>query len=245
MAKSKVVKKTPVRSVRAQYNCDDVEKYFDKAVYRVKKDIIPRINAIDERDKAQFALAKDHIGNYTTILQNQDTIKENQGTMKQEIITLAERQKRVYEDFVPRLTAGIESIHTKLDSHIIDETTEFKEIRNSSDKLSQTIGSIQHTLDNVSANGNRGLSASFTDVYNKLTDLETITQGARARAKFYTVLHDVVVTTPFLKPLKYKWGAILYVMIFMLILNTFLREFGVAFDLIAIFKWLFTFGKGG
>jgi hypothetical protein len=193
----------------------------------------------------QFGLAKKHIKNYNAILENQTIIKDNQGLMKQEITTLSERQKRVYEDFIPQLTDGLDKIHSKLDTHITEETQEFQEIRDSLKTTAAEIKGIQYTLDSVSANGKQGLSASLTDVLNKIGTLERLTHGARMRAKLWVVLHDVVLTTPILKPLKNKWGAIIYAIIIMFIANTILHSLGVDFDVFALVKWLIEQGKSG
>jgi hypothetical protein len=239
----KSLKKAKAKA-KTRYNCDEVEKYLDKAIISVKKDIIPRINAIDKRDKEQFKLAKDHIANYATILDNQSSLKSNQIKMKEEIIILSERQRRIFEDFVPQLKEGMDSIHEKLDAHIVDEEKEFQEIRLSTQKVADKAEAIQRTLDNVSANGNRGLSTSLTDIYEKLKDLEKITEGAKARTEFWLSAQKIINTNALLKPFKSKIGTIVYAIAFVIIINTILHSLGIEFDAIEIIKRLILIAKG-
>jgi len=176
----------------------------------------------------------------TEVMPQIESLKRDHVLMKQDMIEL---QKRVFDDLIPSLKDGIGDIGQKLDKHIETENQKFDHISSELSKAASHVETIQFTLDNVSANGNKGLSASMSDVYSKLRDLESLTEGPRNRAKFWAILHQVVNTTPFLKPLKYKWGAIFYFAILMLIINTILHSLGVDFNLVGIWKWLIKTGS--
>ena len=245
MAKSRVVKKKSVphkRSVRAVYNCDDVEEYLDTAISRIKNEIVPRIDAIDARDRLQYDTAKKIIQDANQIVlsrvEHAETILDK---VEKDVEEVFETRKELFGNIDKHFVL----LHNKIDQHISDETKEFQEIREATQKAASHVQVIQQTLDDVSANGKKGLTASFTDIYEKVKDVESATAGVRARVKFYTALHDVVVKTPFLKPLKYKWGALIYAAMLLLILNTVLHALGVNWDLIAFFKWLFSFIRIG
>ena len=165
--------------------------------------------------------------------------------MKADIMILADRQKIVYEDLIPQLKEGIASIHAQIEAHTTDEKQEFQEIREATQKSAGHVEAIQAILDNVSANGNKGLSNSLTDVYKKLNDLEHITAPARARAKFWTAAHDILTTQPLLRPLRTWYGAFIYLSLLLLIINTILHPFGVHWDIVSLIGQLWSALKPG
>ena len=244
----KTSSKRIVKKPKKVYDCEDVEGYLDRAILDVKKEInktvISRIEEIDIRDRAQFAITKEHIGLYASIVHTQDIIKTNQAAMESEIVGVGENQKRVSEQ-IPTIKSEILRLHDKIDTHLVDQDAEFKELHNTAKQTKVQVETIQQSLDNVSVNGNKGLAAAVGEIAVALRDLKQVTEGARARAKFWAVLHNIVATTPFLKPLKYKWGVILYATIFLLLVNTILRAYGIEFDLWELFKWLLLLGKTG
>jgi len=204
-------KRTPKKSAKTRnvHNYNDVKKYLDSEIEKVKDGLEPTFAALDDSDR--------------------DLMK---GQMK-------------LEASIPILNGGLERLHEKFDNHISEEYAEFSTIRNELTRAAAHTKEIQITLDSVSANGNKGLSASFTDIYNKLVTLEQITEGARARAKFWKLLHDMVETTPLLKPFKYKWGAVVYILFLIVIFNTMFHAFGLELNIIPLFKWIFEWIKNG
>ena len=155
-------------------------------------------------------------------------------SMKREIHSLSDQQIKIMEDFIPALS----DLHKKLDLHTLEETKVWNEFREELSKASNKVHDIQNTLDNVAANGNKGLGASFSDIYGKLKDLESITKPARARAKFWVAVNNLIESTPLMKPLRTKWGLILYSIVLILIANTIFHSFGLEFDVMTILKWL-------
>ncbi len=237
------------KSVRAVYDCDDVEKYLDQAIERVKDEIVPKIDAIDERDKMQYDMAKKIMVDAAIAAQGrQEAIQNKVDTVGKELQEIYESRK----EMVHHLTSSFDSLHnrfeelhTKLDQHIFDESTEFAGIREGLTKAATHVEAIQQTLDNVSANGKKGLTASFTDIYEKVKDVESATAGVRARAKFWKAMSDMIEKTALLKPLKFKVGWIVYGVVVLLAVSGFLHLFGVNIDLLFVFKWIFGLAKGG
>lgn len=249
--KTKRVKKSPTRKPKKTSphaaDCADLlktekslKRYLDK---RLEEQIIPRIDAVDERDKLQFSIASKHLEEYDSILQNQSELLHSQSHVKSEIVRIDERQKRLFEDMVPSLSDSISQLHNKLDAHIEEETNEFLNIRTELTSAAGHVEAIKHTLDNVSANGNKGLSSSLTDLYNKLDSLEKLNTGARARAKLWKVVHDVIDNTWFLRPVKSVWGLIVYFIVAVLVVNTVGHALGLEFNALSLIEKAVEFGK--
>jgi hypothetical protein len=205
----------------------ELKNYVDDKVDKLST----RIDIIDQRDATQFSIAKTHIAEYDVFLNNQAQLKAN-------FDILAERQARMIDDLVPEFREGINRIHTLVDTHIQDENIKFQEVREDLREAASHVKSIQNTLDNVSANGNKGLSASLTDMYNKLSEVQKITEGARSRRKLVNVFKSVVENTAILRPLKSKIGIAIYTVIAILILNSVLHPFGIGFSIEALFVWI-------
>jgi hypothetical protein len=211
MIKKKISNRKPKKSTKTKTSL--VVAKFDGA-------FIPKLNEIRRQTTHQYDLTRnllENIHDITTTRQLQ--IEESIGGVKDEVKLL-----RVEQDAgMQRFGTTLDSFSEKFDSHVDEERKRF-------DELFQAIDS-----------NNGGVTNSVGKIYTKLAELEMVTQGARARAKFWTVLHDVVVSTPILKPLKYKWGAVFYGIIFLVVLNTVAHAFGINLDLISIFK-LINFG---
>ena len=245
MAKStkpKTKKPTNARLTRESSSEQKVEVYIDKAVKQMRDEIVPRIDILDMRDKEQYTAARKIIIDSNAIAsERQSQVETTVKRVKDEIDEIFQERKIAFAEF----KTSIHSLHDKIDKHIEDETKEFLSIKNTLEKNTEHTLAIQKTIDDVSANGNKGLNASFNDMYSKLTELEKVTQGARARAKFWTVAHDIIENTALLKPLRYKWGAVLYIIIILLVVNTLLHALGWQFDVVSIVKWVLTLGKNG
>lgn len=217
MRKSKGKRKRTISLIKPKKSRLTIEEYLDRSIRRVEDSLIPRI----------------------------ENLKDEHTFVRQELIKLDERQERIFEDFIPSVNAGIQSIHDAFDKHTMDESRALSEIRSDLSKAATHVEVIQNTLDNVSANGNKGLSASFTDVYNKIKDLEKLTEGARTRKKFRILLNKMIESTPLLRPLKKMWGIITYAIIAIVIINVILYSFGVRIDIVNIIEWLITAGREG
>lgn len=62
------------------------------------------------------------------------------------------------------LTERIESLHEKIDTHVKDENKTFVNIENK-------IDNIDYAINNVQANGRKGLNESIQDVMNKIIEV--------------------------------------------------------------------------
>jgi hypothetical protein len=229
------------RTCKKNFDHLEVEGFVTKAVKKVENKILPLVTALDERDAKQFAQA-------TRLLEKQQTIVENmqveQSKLKTDTLLLSERQQRIFEDFIPEMRDGLSQIHSTIHDHITDEAGEFDEIRDNLKKAASHVEGIQTTLDNVQANGIKGLSLSLTDIYNKVAELEGITAPARARTKFWKAAHDIMTTSLLLRPLKTWWGAFFYLALLILIVNSVLFPLGLHWNVWSIISdiWHF-FGK--
>jgi len=232
---------------------NELKQYLDN---KIKDIIIPRIESVDMRDKTQYDAAKKIIIDANSLMVGrmdvtEKVVKQVENEVK-EIDAHIKEAKQERQEITQRLTQSFESlqghfdlVHEKLDKHISDETQEFASIRDGLERAATHVEAIQQTLDNVSANGNKGLSNSMRDIHDKLSELEKVTRGARARAKFWRVISDVIDSTALLRPLKTKIGAVIYLSLIVLVVNTILHSLGFNFDIISLFKWLFSFTKGG
>ena len=215
---------------------DDIKQYLDQTVAREHNIVMPKLEAtatkvgvldtrltlldskvtiIDKRDMEQFELAKKQMSKYDELL----TWKNNFHPEHESVL------------------AGLASLHAKIDTHLLDESNQFDALHKGLAEAAGHVANIQATLDNVSANGTKGLSKSLTDIYHKLEDLETITAGQQARAKMWKYATQSISETPILRPLKHLWGALLYAAIVLLIINTVIHALGITWDLIGLFRW--------
>ena len=233
-SKVKNIKTAIPKKVTTKSGCNEVEKYLDKAVDRIKKEIVPRIDLLDQRDKEQYDTAKKVIVDAHTVMAARITSAEHDvHNVRTAFDNIAEKQEKI----VTSLTDSLKALHTKLDSHIEDESHEFLQIRNGLNRAAGHVESIQQTLDNVSANGNKGLSNSMTDIYDKLKDLQHLTEGARARQHFWTSAKELMATAWFLKLFTNKWSFIFVIGFILLLVNSFTHALGIDMNLQSIIDW--------
>ena len=121
-----------------------------------------------------------------------------------------------------------EALYAKLDTHVVKERLSLEQIENNTRKIQDS--------DNE-------LTQNIKDINVQLKELNQVTASARARTKFWSILHNVVETAPLLRPLKSKFGIIFYSFIFLLITNTILHTLGVDFNIISIIKWLLSLSQ--
>lgn len=251
-AKKSTSKKRVAKGPQKQYDCDDVEAYLSRAIEEFKKEadnarkmtieqvnseLLPRIDMIDKRDRDQYDTAKKIMVDLAAVATAKQSTVENQvSRVESEVQEILETRKELFGN----INTQLEQLSEKLDTHIKN----FSTVNETLLKTSNHVYEIQRTLDNVSANGNKGLSASFTDVYNKLTEMQRVTAGARAREKFWSDFGNVINTTSWLKPFRSKWGAVIYIALIVLIVNTVLHALGINFDIGSIFEWLFRIATG-
>jgi hypothetical protein len=111
---------------------------------------------------------------------------------------------------------------------------------------------ILHRLDNVSANGNKGLESSLKDVYGKIAETHTevlllknqitevlyVTEGPRAWKTLSNSAKKVLSVSPIFKIFKNKMGRIFAIVIALLVLNTILHTLGISWTLQDIIKFV-------
>lgn len=255
MAKRKIIKKTSKAKI---YDCDDVEKYLEKAINEVKREIIPRIDLIDKRDKEQFDGARQTIIDANAIMiGRQDNVEKKVQGVKTELDQIVNSQEKI----VKNLTESLDSIHTKLDDHIADETNEFKDIKSSliqiTSRVEDNLNHIQDldkTVRNIKVNGGTyPLSDAIQHIYNehkethkKLDDISGLVEPMRARAQWMRATREFIKKNGLLHFIfGTKLGAILGTISAFLIINTIaLDVFGIRLDLYGILKAIASlFGK--
>ena len=259
MAKSN--KKPPVRkktvSARQKkkaYDCDDIEIYLDKAIDRLKKEIIPKIDIIDKRDTDQYDTAKKIMIDAAVVATSRQEIAEtNIKNIKNELDGITVKQ----DSIVNNINGLLEGLHTKIDKHIVDETETFKtiqstllEINSSGTQLAQDIDA---KLNNVEVNGgtypfNEALKHLYTqsiETHKKLSNIIILVEPIQARRRWATASKELIKKNGVLHFIfSTKFGAITATLIFVLILNTILVDvFNVNLDIGSIFKWLASFGS--
>jgi hypothetical protein len=250
-------KKTTTASKKKQtkvYNCDDVELYLNKAINRVKKEILPKIEILDHRDKDQYESAKKIMMDAAMLAKvKQESVEETVVKVKNELDVIINKQDTIVSDINGLLTG----LHTKLDAHISDEANTFKEIQASlfdigehGTKLAREIDS---KLNDIQVNGGsyplnealRHIYSQHTETHNKLNEVITLVEPIQARRRWMRASQELIKKNGVLHFIfSTKIGAILATITLLLIINTILVDvFNVNFDLVSIFKWLGTIFK--
>jgi len=259
MAKSN--KKPPVRkktvSARQKkkaYDCDDIEQYLDKAIDRVKKEILPKIDIIDKRDKDQYDAAKKIMIDVATIEKaKQEHMEKNIVDVKSELGVISNRQ----DNIVNNINGSLEGLHTKIDKHIVDESDTFKTIQSTlleiNDHGTRLAQDIDNKLNNVEVNGGtypfnealKHLYSQSTETHKKLNEVITLVEPIQARRRWAMASRELIKKNGVLHFIfSTKIGAIIATITFVLILNTILVDvFQVNLDIGSIFKWLASFGS--
>ena len=242
-------KKKTTKKLSKVYNCDDVEVYLDKAVNRIKDEILPKIENLDQRDKDQYDAAK-KIMIDAAILANakQEHVEETVEKVKIELDGIVNKQDTIVRD-INGLLLGL---HTKIDKHIIDESITFKEIQTSlldiSEHGTKLAQDIDNKLNNVQVNGgtypfNEALQHIYgqhLETHKKLDDVVMLVEPIQARRRWAQASRELIKKNGFLHFIfSTKIGAIIGTILLLLIVNTILvTVFHVDFDLISMFKWV-------
>lgn len=241
-------------SKRKAYNCDDVEAYLDKAIDRVKKEILPKIEILDNRDKEQYDAAKKIMMDAATLAKaKQENVEETVVKVKNELDIIVNKQDTIVGDINGLLTG----LHTKLDAHISDESTTFKEIQNSlfdiSEHGTKLAREIDDKLNRIKVNGGiyalpdalQHIYGQHVETHNKLNEVITLVEPIQARRRWMRASQELIKKNGLLHfVFSTKIGAVLGTLTILLILNTILVDvFNVNFDLLSIFKWLGTIFK--
>lgn len=101
---------------------------------------------------------------------------------KQDYITRAEFYKRISD--TDKVIEDFRKLQvTRAADKIIDDACH-QEIKMHLKALDISINSVHSILNNVSANGTRGLENSLKDIYSKISELTEITKSARVDNKF-------------------------------------------------------------
>jgi septal ring factor EnvC (AmiA/AmiB activator) len=127
------------------YNCNEVERYLDRAVHDVKGELLPRIELIDQRNMQYVDSARKAMADTVTLIDRQNSVEKQ----------------------VSHLTHSVDSLHSKFDSHVREENREWGTIKEQLDVAAKDVAAVQRTINTVSANGNHGLHASLKELYNK------------------------------------------------------------------------------
>jgi hypothetical protein len=116
------------------------------------------------------------------------------------------------------LTRSINDLHTKFDAHTLDETVKFA-------NMACDLTRIQFAIDNVNANGRKGLNESFQDLYKAVTELR------RADSKLFLnrSVRDVLFNKSWI-------GKAVLLIVLYIVTNTILHAMGIDISLIELFK---------
>jgi hypothetical protein len=231
------------------FGCDEVEQYLDRAIEEVKKEILPKITAIDQRDKEQYENARDYL------TKSFESLVERNAKVEHTITHVGKELEEIYEDrkkMVAELTDMFHNLTGVLHKHITDETAEFKEISVRQEAMKDTITTVQDTLNTVSANGNKGLHASLKDLYNKNNEVHTEIVGLKDDIKSFRDLvqpeldrkawwistKKMMKTSALFKMLTTKGGIVIFIFIGWLLANIILHPFGINLGLATLLNLL-------
>ena len=251
-------KKAPVvRKKPRKFACSEVEEYLDKAVASVKKDIIPRIELLDKRDKDQYDSAKKIIVDAHALLQKRQEHSEKVvESVKKEIDVMLSKQDIVVENFQNSLT----SLHLKFDQHVVNEQRVYGEINNTLKDMSEHGTSLARdiaaNINHIKVNGGvYPLSEALQYIYKqheethqKLDEVYALVEPIQARRKWIKSTRELIQKNGLLKFIfTSKTGFVILAIVTLLILNTIMIDvFGIKLDLRSIFIWLSSIsGKGG
>jgi len=234
---------------------EEIKKYIYSGVDSLRKELIPRIDMIDRRDKEQYDLAKKIIMDANELLASRQKHSEQiVESAKQEIDIMITKQNEV----ITRFSDSLESLHTKLDVHITDENKTFETISTTLKDISQNgtklARSIDEKLNTIKVNGGvypLGEAFQFifvqqTETHQKLDEVYALVAPMQARKKWWEASKELIKRNGLLHfVFNTKVGAILGISTLLLIINTILVDvFRVNFDIKSIFTWILNLIKG-
>jgi len=241
--KSKSIKKPA-------YDCDDVEAYLDKAISRVREEILPKIQIIDNRDKEQYEAAKKIITDANTVVLAKTELAVSAAqSAKDELDAIVAKQDAI----VGGLNGSLESLHDKLDAHITEETDEFRLIRAALTDISENgtvlARQINDSLNHIKVNGGtyplgeaiRYIYDAHVKTHSKIDEVASLVEPIRARAIWFQSTRDLIKKNGILHFFfNSRFGAIVGLLLLLLLINTIAVDvFHVNLDLVSILKWFF------
>ena len=256
MAKKAIKKPVPRKRTTKVYDCDYVEKYIDKALNIVKKEIIPKIDIIDRRDRDQYDAAKKIMIDVTTVIgKRQDHTEKIAESVQKELDNIVENQ----DNIVSNINGLLTGLHDKVDKHIIDESTTFVEIQASLTDIMENgtklAREISVKLDKIEVNGGvYPLNEALKYIYKqhldtheklesnslKLDEVYNLVEPMRIKKTWMSSTKELIAKNGFFHfVLGTKTGAFIGLTILLLLVNTILVDvFKVDFDIKSIFKWV-------
>ncbi len=249
----KVSKTKNKRKIKNIFGVDEVKKHINTACNRIKKEVIPRIKALDERDKLQYdATTKIILDANSLFTVRQGIMEKSVDRVKTELDDIVHNQEKI----IGGLTDSLNSIHTKMDDHIKSENKTRADFKQILDEIkydgTNLIRELNNRLNNVQVNGcTYPLNEAMHHIYEqhvqthkKLDDVVVLLEPLKARKRWIKSTHELIKKHGLLRFIfTTKIGIISGTIIFLLILNTIMLDvFGVHFDLVSTFKWLISLG---
>lgn len=96
-------------------------------------------------------------------------------------------------------------LQDKIETHIKNSHESWKKMDKKMDDVTTQVGTVRNTIDNVNANGNKGLGLSLKDIYNKLDDLYKVTETDRAKMNLKKSIETIFQNSFFLKTKAGRW----------------------------------------
>lgn len=240
---------------KTKYGCDEVEKYLDSAVNKVKSEILPKIDILDKRDKDQYDAAKKIIVDAHSLMgKKQEHIENVVDSMRSDFKNIVSTQDTV----VKELSTSLKSINSKLDAHIIHQNSRFDDIQETLFDISlhgtALAKQLQEQLNHVAVNGGvYPLNEAMKHVYNqhtmthqKLDEVVALVEPIRARKRWMKSTKELLQKNGLLHFIfQTKFGIVLTTIVALLFFNTILVDvFKINLDLLSIFSWIAKIFKG-
>lgn len=194
-----------------------------------------KISAIDQRDTMQYDAAKKILMDMNSVLTHKvdDAITQVCG-VKKELDSFMEWQ----EGNNKILTSSLVTIDTKLNDIQQNGTALARQIAESITHVKVNGGTYQlgEALGHI--------NDLQKQTHSKIKDLTTLTEGIGARKQFWKAASHVIEKDDFAHfALGSKIGRIVFITLFIIVLNTILHALSVELDLQTIFTWVFSFIK--
>ena len=111
----------------------------------------------------------------------------------------------------------------------------FKEhVKDNSEKFNSIDQKLHYILNEVSANGNKGLDASLKDIHSEVREIKTLLQPIMDRHQLWISIKRVMDSTWFLRICRTKKGVGIAGLVAFLLINTVLHSLGIVLDIPSI-----------
>lgn len=223
-------------------------KCVDEAVDAIKRDLVPRIDLLDERDKEQYNAAKKIMIDLTTVITRRtEAVESTIDDLKEKERIALEERKRLNNE----LLESFKQLDTKVDSQLTKGAEDLKQISTRLDDIAvhgtALARHIDMQLNKIEVNGGtyplnealKHLYQQHQETHRKLNELNEVTAGIRAKAHLYAGLQEAFDKMMLFKIFKSKFGAIVAIFIGFIIINSILHAMGINVDIDSIIKWLF------